>query len=53
MGSYYITQRAQPGTLSQPRGVGWEGGGRFIREGIYIYIYTIMADLRCCTAETL
>ena len=32
MGSYCITQRAQPGALWQPRGVG-RGGGVDVQEG--------------------
>ena len=40
MGSYCITQGAQPGALGQPRGVGWDGrrqGGSRGREHMYIY----------------
>ena len=32
--SCYITQGAQPGTLWCPRGAGWVGGWRLMREGI-------------------
>ena len=28
-----------------------ERGGRFNREGIYIYIYIYISDLHCCMAE--
>ena len=43
-GSCRVTQGAQPGTLRQPRTVGWssEGGDRHI----------ITTDLHCFTAET-
>ena len=42
MGSCRTTQGAQPGALWQPRGVGWgEVGGRFKREGIYVYLWLI------------
>ena len=31
-----MSQETQTGALYQPRGVGW--GGRFKREGIYVYL---------------
>ena len=37
VGSCCITQGALPGALWLPRGMGWWGGGRFKREGIYVY----------------
>ena len=45
MGSCYTTQRAQTGALWQPRG-GCDGvGGRFKREGTYVYLWLIHADV--------
>ena len=51
MGSGYIIQGTQPGTLGQPRGVGWgqewegySGGGGDI--------CILMTDSHCCMAET-
>ena len=35
------------GALYQPRGVGWGGmGGRFKREGIYVYLWLIHIHVR-------
>ena len=34
-----MAQETQTGTLYQPRGMGW--GGRFKREGIYVYLWLI------------
>ena len=39
MGICCMPQETQTGALYQPRGVGW--GGRFKREGIYIYLWLI------------
>ena len=35
--------RKQTGALYQPRGVGW--GGRFKREGIYVYLWLIHVEV--------
>ena len=50
MGSWYITQGAQPGALWRPRGIGRGGeeGGSRVRE----YLCIVMTDSCCCTAET-
>ena len=39
-GNLLVSQGTQRGALYQPRGVGWrrEMGGRFKREGIYVYL---------------
>ena len=34
-----MAQETQTGALYQPRGVGWEMGGRFKREGVYVYLW--------------
>jgi len=34
-------RKTQTGALYQPRGVGREMGGRFKREGIYVYLWLI------------
>ena len=39
MGICCMAQETQTGALYQPRGVGW--GGRFKREGIYVYLWLI------------
>ena len=42
MGIFCMAQQTQTGALYQSRGVEWGGvgvGGRFKREGMYIYIY--------------
>ena len=36
-----IKQRAQPSALWQPRGMGMGPGGRFPREGIYVWLWLI------------
>ena len=36
-----MAQETQTGALYQPRGVGREMGGRFKREGIYVYLWLI------------
>ena len=41
-----MAQETQTGALSQPRGVGWgEMGGRFKREGIYVYLWLIHVEV--------
>ena len=49
MESCRITQGTQPSALGQSRGVA-PGGGREVQERGDIYI--LMADSRCCMAET-
>ena len=39
-----VAQETQTGALYQPRGVGW--GGRFKREGMYVYLWLIMLRLK-------
>ena len=41
MGIFCVSQETQTGALYQPRMVGWrrEMGGRFKREGIYMYLW--------------
>ena len=36
----------QPGVLWQPRGLGWEGGGRLKREGTYVCLSLIHVHVR-------
>ena len=43
MGICCMSQGTQTGALYQPRGVGW--GGRFKREGTYVYLWLIHADV--------
>ena len=45
MGIFYMTQRTQTRALYQPRGVGWGGIGSFKREGIYVYLWLIHANV--------
>ena len=41
-----MSQGAQTGALFQPRGVGWrEMGGRFKREGTFVYLWPIHVDV--------
>ena len=42
MGICCMAQETQTGVLYQPRGVGW--GGRFKREGIYVYLWLIHVE---------
>ena len=45
-GICYMAQETQKGALYQPRGVGWgEMGGRFKREGIYVYLWLIHVEV--------
>ena len=41
-----MAQETQTRALYQPRGVGWGGemGGRFKREGIYVYLWLIHVE---------
>ena len=43
-----MAQETQTGALCQPRGVGWGGrwGGRFQREGIYVYLWLIHVEVK-------
>ena len=43
MGLCCMAQETQTGALNQPRGVGW--GGRFKREGTYVYLWLIHVDV--------
>ena len=52
MGSYYITQGAQPGALWWPKGAGWGWWWREAPEGENIYVRIVMTDSWCCTAES-
>ena len=45
MGICCMSQETQTGALHQPRGVGQEIGGRFKREGIYVYLWLIHAEV--------
>ena len=48
MGIYCMSQETQTGALCQPRGVGGmrrEMGGRFKREGLYVYLWLIHVDI--------
>ena len=45
MGICCMAQETQTGALYQPRGVGREMGGRFKREGIYVYLWLIHAEV--------
>ena len=45
MGICCMSQETQTGALHQPRGLGQEIGGRFKREGIYVYLWLIHADV--------
>ena len=38
-----VAQETQTGALYQPRGVGW--GGRFKREGMYVYLWLIHVEV--------
>ena len=42
-----MAQETQTGALYQPRGVGWgrEMGGRFKREGTYVYLRLIHIEV--------
>ena len=42
-----MAQENQTGALYQSRGVGWgqEMGGRFKREGVYVYLWLIHAEV--------
>ena len=41
-----MAQETQTGDLYQPRELGWEEmGGRFKREGIYVYLWLIHAEV--------
>ena len=42
-----MAQETQTRALYQPRGVGWGGemGGRFKREGIYVYLWLIHVEI--------
>ena len=44
MGICCMTQGTQSGGLEQPRGVGWEEGGRE-REGTWVYLWLICVDV--------
>ena len=42
---FCMTHGAETGALWQPRGLGWDGvggGGRFKREGTYVYLWLIL-----------
>ena len=43
MGIFCIAKETQARALYQPRGVGW--GGRFKREGIYVYLWLIHVEV--------
>ena len=43
MGICCMDQETQTGALNQPRGVRW--GGRFKREGIYVYLWLIAVEV--------
>ena len=47
MGIFHMAQEAEIGTLYQPRGMGWGGrmGGRFKKEGIYVYLWLIHVEI--------
>ena len=53
MESCPVTQGAQPAMFNDNL-EGWDGvgGGQQVQEEGGIYIYTLMADSHCCTAET-
>ena len=40
-----MAQETQTGALYQPRGDGEGDGGRFIREGIYVYLWLIHVEV--------
>ena len=42
-----MAQEPQTGALYQPSGVGWGGemGGRFKREGTYVYLWLIQIEV--------
>ena len=49
MGICCMTQGTQTGALYQPRGVRW--GGRFKREGTYVYLWLMHVDVWQKTTE--
>ena len=40
-----MAQEIQTGALDQPTGIGREMGGRFKREGTYVYLWLILVDV--------
>jgi len=43
MGICCMAQETQTGALHQPKGAGW--GGRFKKEGIYVYLWLIHVEV--------